>query len=296
MYSRDQEQTKETFSYKWSRQDSYESEILHEAIQHWIFERYCQGDPGRLTQMLEGGRKTILDAGCGAGVAGMLFFGDHLHAHDYIGIDISSSVDVAKLRFEKKGLPGRFMQANLFNIPIDDASLDLIFADGVLHHTDSTERAIEALARKLKNGGHFLFYVYAKKSPIREFTDDLVREALKGLDNEEAWEALKPLTKLGIALGELNQTIEISEDIPYLGIKKGKMDIQRLFYWHICKMYYRPGLNLDENNHVNFDWFRPLNCHRHTIEEVQGYCQKASLEILHTDQQESGISIVSVKR
>jgi hypothetical protein len=46
---------------------------------------------------------------------------------------------------------------------------------------------------------------------------------------------------------------------------------------------------------VNFDWFLPLNCHRHTAEEVRGWCDTLRLTIEHLDVQESGITVVSRK-
>ena len=151
------------------------------------------------------------------------------------------------------------------------------------------------LARKLRGGGRFLFYVYAKKAVIREFTDDHIRHHLQNLNDEEAWKALESLTRLGITLGDLNVKFEVPEDIPVLGIKKGEYDLQRFFYWNICKMYYRPEFSFDEMNHVNFDWFRPLNCHRHTPEEIKKWCQEAGLMIEHMNVQEAGITIVAVK-
>jgi arsenite methyltransferase len=165
----------------------------------------------------------------------------------------------------------------------------------VLHHTDSTEQSLKFLARKLRKGGRFLFYVYAKKAVIREFTDDHIRNYLQKHSDEEAWKALEPLTKLGIEIGKLQVKLEVPEDIPYLGIKKGEIDLQRFFYWNICKMYYRPEFSFEEMNHVNFDWFRPLNCHRHTPEEVRLWLNESGMEIEHLDVQESGITAVAVK-
>ncbi len=46
-------------------------------------------------------------------------------------------------------------------------------------------------------------------------------------------------------------------------------------------------------NHVNFDWFRPLNCHRQTPDEVRQWCQEAGLEIERMDLQEAGITVVA---
>lgn len=151
------------------------------------------------------------------------------------------------------------------------------------------------MSTKLKPGGRFMFYVYAKKSPMREYSDDHIREQLTALDNDAAWEALKPLTKLGIALGELNVTIDVPEDVPLLGIKKGPQNLQRLIYWNVCKMYYDPTLTLEEMNHINFDWFRPLNCIRSTPEEIRDYCQRAGLAIDQMNVQESGITVLATK-
>jgi arsenite methyltransferase len=294
-YSDNQKQTKNTFAFKWSKRDTYESEAFEVASRSWLLEKYCDNNPDKLDLWLEGESKIILDAGCGAGYSAILLFGEHLKKHEYLGVDISSAVDVARLRFEEKGYPGDFLQVSLLDLPIKDESIDLIFSEGVLHHTDNTAESIKYLATKLKNGGRFLFYVYAKKAVIREFTDDRIRQQLQNLTDEEVWELIKPLTKLGIVLGELNTEIDVPEDIPFLGIKKGKIDLQRFFYWNICKLYYRPEYNLEEMNHINFDWFRPLNCHRHTQEEVMAYCKNANLIVEHINVQESGITVVAKK-
>lgn len=294
-YSETQAQTKDTFSYKWAKRETYESEAFKANSQRWLFERYCDSDPNQLTIWLSGGRKIILDAGCGSGYSALLFFGKHLKDHDYLGIDISEAVEVAKERFRAAGYPGDFLRMSLMDTPLPEGSVDVIFAEGVLHHTDSTEASIKSLARYLKPGGRFLFYVYAKKAVIREFTDDYIRQQLKPLSDEAAWKALEPLTRLGMALGKLDISIEVPEDIPLLGIRRGQTDLQRFFYWNICKLYYRPEFSLEEMNHINFDWFRPLNCHRQTPDEVAKWCNEAGLLIERQKIEESGITIVAVK-
>lgn len=270
---------------------------MKRATRDWLVERYCNNDPTRIRQWLDGSeRKIILDAGCGSGYSALLLFGDNLRRHDYLGVDISDSVHVGKLRFAEASIPADFLQASITDLPFPPQSIDIIFSEGVLHHTDNTQKAIEYLSTKLKVGGLFLFYVYKKKAVIREFTDDYVREQLQQLTDAEAWEALKPLTKLGASLGRLETDIVVEDDIPFLGIKKGKLDLQRFFYWNICKAYYKPEYTLEELNHINFDWFRPLNCHRHTQEEIEEFCYSAGLSIEHMNVQDSGITVVARKR
>lgn len=46
-------------------------------------------------------------------------------------------------------------------------------------------------------------------------------------------------------------------------------------------------------SHINFDCFRPLNCHRQTSEEISSWCAEAGLEIEHMAIQEAGITVVA---
>lgn len=295
VYTETQEQTKDAFAYKWEQRDTYESDHLHRESRQWLVDRYCGEEPGRLDEYAPDGAR-FLDAGCGAGYSAPLLLGERTNRVRYLGVDISRAVDVARDRFADLGLEGEFLQASFLDLPFDEPVFDAILAEGTLHHTDSTEEALKRLARLLVPGGRFLFYVYREKGPIREFTDDYVREHIAGMSDEEAWEALLPLSRLGKALGDLDAEVEISEDVPYLGIEAGTYDVQRFFYWHVMKVFYRPEMSVEEMNGANFDWFRPLNAHRQTEDEVRAWCEEAGLEIEHLDLQRSGITAVARKR
>ena len=76
-------------------------------------------------------------------------------------VDISDAADVTfnKTRdFQNCAV----IRADLMDAPFQDELFDLIIADGVLHHTPSTEAAVRALYRKLRPGGEFFFYLYKK--------------------------------------------------------------------------------------------------------------------------------------
>jgi len=290
VYSHSQTQTEQTFAFKWSKRDTYESDAVCAASKQWLNERYGLPDIP-FSKLLEG--KTVLDAGCGAGFSALLLFGELLNTCRYIGADISEAVDVAAVRFAEKNIRGDFIQVDLLDLPEELGTFDIIFSEGVLHHTDSTEKAIRYLATKLNPGGHFMFYVYNKKGPIREFTDDFIRSRIAAMTDDEAWEALRPLTKLGKLLGDLNLEIDIEEPIHVLDIPAGKIDLQRFFYWHLLKAYYRSDWHPDEMNHVNFDWYRPQNCHRQTPDEVRTWVESSHLDILKMDVQQAGITVVA---
>ena len=292
-FSEEQKQTEEVFGFKWHQRSSFETDASLKMMQEWSNERYGHAETWFQPRT---DRYLILDAGCGAAYTGLQYFYPILDRIHYIGADISNAVDVAQQRMHEAGADAAFMQSDLNNLPLPHGKLDAIFAEGVLHHTDSTRDAIISLTPLLKPGGLFMFYVYRRKGPIREFTDDYIREKIQSLPPEEAWKAMEAISHLGKSLGELNIQIEIPKNIDFLGIEAGKIDLQRFFYWHVLKCFYRPDYSLEEMNHINFDWYAPKNAFRQTPEEVEAWCLEADLEILHRKVEEAGITIVGRKK
>jgi SAM-dependent methyltransferase len=287
----EQAQTRDAFAFKWEQRGTYSSPAMRETMRAWLRERY--GDFSETVAFNSGETPTVLDAGCGAGFSGSLALKELLGSAQYVGADISTAIDIAAETIRPLAKASFFVQANLMSLPFAASSFDLVFSEGVLHHTPSTRDAFLVLSRLLKPGGAFAFYVYAKKGPVREFTDDLLRAAVSDLSPAEAWKQLMPLTKLGKALGELDVSIDVPENIPLLGIPQGRIDIQRLFYWYVCKAYYRPEYSLDEMNHINFDWFMPKYCHRQTPEEVKTWCLDAGLTLERMKVEEAGITVIA---
>ena len=292
--SEDQSHTAERFGYKWGRRDSFESEVVVTKSRLWLTERY--GSPAILTQAANGGaRPLILDAGCGAAYSIMAWAGDVLAELDYVGVDTSEAVDMARLRFMEQGLSGLFLQADLMRLPFAEGAFDAILSEGVLHHTDDSRAGLCALVRLLRPGGRLLFYVYRRKGPVREFTDDHIRQRLDGLSPAEGWAAMMPLTHLGKVLGDLDLTIDVPEAVDLLEIPAGPISLQRLFYWHVFKAFYDPDMSLEEMNHINFDWYAPRNARRHSEEEVREWCAEAGLRIDREVVEPAGITMVCTR-
>lgn len=222
-----QTQTERVFGFKWNQRDTYDSDQMLKHARSWLLSRY-----GDFNAWLaeHGERPLLIDAGCGAAMSSIELFGDTTQDMRYFGIDISAAVDVARRRFIERGWTGGFMQADICDLPFPPSSVDLIFAEGSLHHTDSTEHSLKSLAHLLKPGGRFLFYVYRRKGPLREFTDNYIRHRLHEMSPSDAWTALEGLTRLGIALGELDVEVEVPEPVDLLDIPAGRINIQRLFY------------------------------------------------------------------
>ena len=291
-----QADTARTFGYKWRRRASYESEAMRDAARKWLLERYGFGGGEELRDHLAE-RGVVIDVGCGSGFSTALWLDEAWASSNalWVGAEISDAIDVARERLGQ--IEGTaFVQADLMRLPIADGSAGAIIAEGVFHHTPSTKAALEAVVPLLQPGGELLFYVYRRKAPVREFTDDFVRDCVAALSPDEAWAMLEPLTKLGKALAELDAVVDVPEDVPLLGIKAGRYDVQRLVYWHFAKLYWNPQLSLEENTHVQFDWYHPRYAHRQTEDEVLEWCASAGLDVTRCHVEDAGITVRALRR
>ena len=290
-----QDQTRDSFGWKWEQRDGYESAAVRAHGRAWFLERYGFPDTAALRAALAGRR--VLDLGCGAGFSSSLWLGDDEGdpwQGTWVGMDISTAVDVARERLG--GVPGRhFVQADALELPFAPGAFDVVIAEGVLHHTPSTRAALASAARLLAPGGEAWFYVYRRKGPIREFSDDHVRAIVAVMPPEEAWAALRPLTLLGQALAETGATVTVPEDVGVLGIPAGTYPVQRLFYWHVAKAFWNETYSFEESNLTNFDWYHPTYSHRQSEDEVRSWCAELGLQVEHFDIDAAGITVRAVR-
>jgi SAM-dependent methyltransferase len=259
-------------------------------MEEWLLPRYGWVDR-KAYDLFMRTRHRMLDAGCGLGREALRMARSNVKA-TVVGLELSHCVDEALEHARDEGLENAFFaQGDLMSPPFRPAAFDFIMSEGVLHHTEDTRAALQALAALLRSSGQIGFYVYRKKAPLREYADDYVRELLQNRSPDEAWNMMESLTKLGKTLADLKAEVEISEDVAVLGIRAGRYDIQRLIYYTMFKCYWNDRLSFDENVHVNFDWYTPRYASRHTIDEVRGWIEEAGLTVAHESVEESGITI-----
>jgi ubiquinone/menaquinone biosynthesis C-methylase UbiE len=80
-------------------------------------------------------------------------------------LDLSSGhLQHAIRNFELRGLQGTFEHGDAENMPFPDESFDLVYSNGVIHHTPGTYRVVEEMFRVLKPGGRVIVMVYAENS------------------------------------------------------------------------------------------------------------------------------------
>jgi len=110
----------------------------------------------------DGKDKDVLEIGCGNGVDGVMWAKAGAR---YTGVDLTeAAVGATKTHFECLGLEGTFQQENAQGLSFDDASFDIVYSHGVLHHTPEPERAFDEVFRVLKPGGRAVLMLYHKSS------------------------------------------------------------------------------------------------------------------------------------
>lgn len=87
------------------------------------------------------------------------------HGLDVTAVDLTQvAIDTVKQRFERHGMPGRFMVADACELPFPDCDFDYVYSFGVLHHTSDTAQSIREVLRVLKPGGEARIMLYHRHS------------------------------------------------------------------------------------------------------------------------------------
>ncbi|MGE3316886.1 MAG: class I SAM-dependent methyltransferase [Planctomycetaceae bacterium] len=113
----------------------------------------------------EGAGRDVLEIGVGMGA-------DHVEwakcgPRSLSGIDLTPrAIENTSARLALYGFESNLRVADAENLPFDDASFDIVYSWGVLHHSPDTPRAIREVFRVLKPGGTARVMIYHKYSPV----------------------------------------------------------------------------------------------------------------------------------
>ncbi len=287
-------QTRRSFKEKWENSpDAAFASTLTEGsnIQNWILKRNGFSSLEGFGEFLKG-KGRVLDGGCGNGRVTALMASVAGADTQIVGIDLNADKVAAENLKDADNVS--FFNADLLGDLSRIGKFDYIYCQEVLHHTENPQLGFNNLVGQLNDGGEIAIYVYRKKAPVREYVDDFIRDAIKDLPYEGGMEVSAQIAELGKRLSEIDATIKTPE-IPILGIPEGEHHIQRFFYHFFMKAFWNPELSEHDNVVVNFDWYHPSTCSRHTIEEVESWYTAANVKITRSYEDEYGITIRGVK-
>lgn len=172
----------------------------------------------------------------------------------------------------------------------DLGKFDFIYCQEVLHHTSDPFFAFRNLCSLLEEDGVIAIYVYKKKADLREFADDYIRAQLSNLTHEQSHDAIKEITNFAQEVSSRKSKIHFPA-IESLGIKEQQSTIHRFIYNNFFKNFWNDQLTYEENFAINFDWYHPALSSRHTTSEVEGWFSKCGLSIIHSFEDDFGITV-----
>lgn len=287
--------TEKSFRDKWEEnKDLAFTETLREGsdIHNWILNRNGFKNKSDLSKFLEN-KKRVLDAGCGNGrVSALLRTNSNPATTQIVGIDLVAA-HIAEQNLKEYNNVA-FYKKDLLGDLTDLGKFDFIYSQEVLHHTKNPKQAFINLVNLLDVNGEIAIYVYKQKAPIREYVDDYVREKIIGLNYIDATEVCKQITNLGKALHESNLKVKVP-NVDILQIENGEFDLQRFVYHFFMKCFWNPDLSYDANVAINYDWYHPQDCSRHTLEEIKQWYTDNNLEINHSFVDYYGITLKGKK-
>lgn len=130
-------------------------------VERYRYEVYGPWMP-RLMEFNQHRGKKLLEVGGGMGTDHAQFAKNGAITTD---LDLSSGhLEHARRNFALRGLNGEFVHGDAEAMPFEDCTFDVVYSNGVIHHTPNTKKTIDEIYRVLKPGGKIIIMVYAENS------------------------------------------------------------------------------------------------------------------------------------
>lgn len=150
--------------------------------------------------------------------------------------------------------------ASLFHLPFRDGSFDLVYSQGVIHHTWSTPAAFESIARTVRAAGFLFVWVYG-------MDDHLLNRG-----------RLRPVVRMARASEELIRPVVSRLPVPLrtLFFKSATLLLHPLM---LTRVRHRESWSFANSEHSLRDWLSPRYAHRHSYNEVLEWFAAAGFAI-----------------
>jgi SAM-dependent methyltransferase len=106
----------------------------------------------------------LLEVGVGAGTDHLQWARAGAVCH---GVDLTDAgIETTRERLALYGFTSRLQRADAERLPFPDATFDVVYSWGVVHHSERPEAIVREIGRVLKPGGVFKGMVYGLYSPL----------------------------------------------------------------------------------------------------------------------------------
>jgi len=221
-------------------------------------------------------KNKILDAGCGVGWICRLF-----RANDqqkWYNVDMSDAILVAhkNLRTHPNNFTAR---ASIGSLPFKKQYFDLIFCNGVIHHTPNPKEMFTNLVSHLAPGGDICIAMIRRQAPMRDFADQHIRQFYDGLSFEETMQISKSFFEFSKELAQHDVTINVPAGLEkVLGVEAKSYKLKNLIHTYFVKCFYSPHFSDEENILQQMDWYQAKYAWPFTEEELIDWYKEAGLE------------------
>ena len=145
----------------YGREHEFGSKEFFEEVERHRYQQYAPWMP-EVMGFNEHPGERLLEVGCGMGTDLLQFARGGAIC---TGVDLTPrSIEISRHRFKLYGVPGAFLIADGERLPFPDNSFDVVYSNGVLHHTPDTEGAVQEIHRVLRPGGIAKVMLYYRHS------------------------------------------------------------------------------------------------------------------------------------
>jgi ubiquinone/menaquinone biosynthesis C-methylase UbiE len=134
--------------------------------------------------------KKCLDIGCGGGRQCVAF--SRLGAVEAAGVDFGKeNIIFANKMKNKLGIDNiQYYEANAYDLPFEENEFDIVSSNGVFHHVEKMDRALEEAFRVLKPGGWMWLYVNGAGGMFNDLMDT-IKIIMQGTDRNRVLDILR---------------------------------------------------------------------------------------------------------
>jgi ubiquinone/menaquinone biosynthesis C-methylase UbiE len=145
----------------YAREEEFGTKEFFDEVERYRYEEYAPWMHDVMGFDQFAGQR-LLEVGCGMGTDLLQFARGGAIC---TGVDLTPrSIEIARHRFSLYGLQADFLLTDGERLPFPDASFDVVYSNGVLHHTPDIAAAIREIHRVLKPGRVAKVMIYYRHS------------------------------------------------------------------------------------------------------------------------------------